>query len=348
MKLKRSTVVRFLLNSFFTGWILYTAIDNNDEKLPLVHIVMYNVLLFVPSWINNFLFFPLVRKNRNILQFLLSMAGVFITIIFIQGNYLNWLKQTFHTNDLNDFTPLAITYTSPEFLKNYQYCFDVFPGVLMITVLMAIGYVMQELILKIKKQKQIESQQILAELQLLKSQISPHFLFNVLNSLYALSLKTSRETPDVILKLSDILRYSLYEAQEKEVPVRDEIHIINTYIAIESLRISERADVSFVSEGINDTIRIAPMLLLPLIENAFKHGIDSTVGHSYIKASLHYKENALIFTCENNFKETAVKKIGGIGIDNIRKRLQLLYPAMHKIDLEKKDDVFTVTLKINL
>ena len=204
--------------------------------------------------------------------------------------------------------------------------------------------------MKLKKEKHIRNEQIVAELNLLKSQISPHFLFNVLNSLYALSLSKSDKTPDVILQLSDILRYSLYETQEREIPVLDEVAIIETYIAIEKMRIPDTASISFNHDAIDQTIKIAPMLLLPLIENAFKHGVDSTVGDSYIHASLSKNENCLVFICENTYKEPKTKttQVGGIGIQNVRKRLELLYPSRHSLEIEKREGIFKVTLLILL
>ncbi len=109
----------------------------------------------------------------------------------------------------------------------------------------------------------------------------------------------------------------------------------------------ESAGISF-HHSVKDSGRIAPMLLLPLIENAFKHGIDSNTGASYIRASLVYDDPSLIFTCENNFKERAQKTVGGIGIENIRKRLEILYPSSHQLEIKKVKHVFNVTLKINL
>ncbi|AZA64291.1 hypothetical protein EG345_05920 [Chryseobacterium carnipullorum] len=213
---------------------------------------------------------------------------------------------------------------------------------------MAMGYSLQEYLLKAKRNEQIQAQQSIAELSLLKSQISPHFLFNVLNSLYALSLKMSKETPDIILKLSDILRYSLYESQSQEISMTNEIHILNTYIDIERLRMPSHAQISFYHEEITDAVKIAPMLLLPLVENAFKHGTDSTIGTSYIDITLYCDDHNLTFKCTNSYKETTAKDFGGIGIENIQKRLTLLYPSKHLFKIEKGKSDFSVTLEIKL
>lgn len=344
--LKGYNLLRIFLNVLFIGFILFASADNNDKNLPVFFILMYNLLLFVPAWINNFWLLKNLQLHRNLKQYLISLLVVFILAIIVSGKYLQWLYSQFDNTELADFTPFAVTSIAPKIIENYQYYFDAFPAILMVMSALAIGYSVQRFLLKIKNEKQIETQQAIAELSLLKSQISPHFLFNILNSLYALALKKSEETPDVILKLSDILRYSLYETQEKEISVFNEIHILKTYIEIEKLRMPANASITFRHEDIKDSIKIAPMLLLPLIENAFKHGTDSTVGNSYINATLSCDDNSLIFTCENSFKESARKDVGGIGIENIRKRLQLIYPSNHRFEIDKSKDVFRVSLEI--
>ena len=344
--LKEYNLLRLFLNLMFTGLIVVAAISNNHRNLPLGFILLYNLLLFVPAWINNFWFLPNLRRSKKVKHYLISVIVLLLVSIITLGQYLKWLYYQFNTNELDNFTPLAITSPAPKSLEKYQHFFDVYPGIIVLMIVMTIGYSVQEFLLKIKKEEKINTQQTLAELSLLKSQISPHFLFNVLNSLYALSLKKSEETPDVILKLSDILRYSLYESQEKEISINKEIQILKTYIDIEKLRISENANIIFHHDEIKDSVKIAPMLLLPLIENAFKHGTDSTIETSYIKAKLSCNEKSLIFNCENSFKESSQKEVGGIGIENIRKRLQLLYPSKHQFEIKKDKDVFKIILEI--
>lgn len=319
---------------------------NNDKGIPIGFIFFYNILIFLPAWLNNFWFLPKLQQHKRIQQYCISILTVFLGTTLVLGQYLQWLYQHFHTTKLVDFTPFAATSSTPAGLEKYQYYFDVFPGITIVLGIMIIGYALQQFLLKIKKERQLQAQQTIAELSLLKSQISPHFLFNVLNSLYSLSLKKSDEAPEVILKLSDILRYSLYETQVKEVSIGDEIHILNTYIDIERLRMPENATITFHYDDVKEYVKITPMLLLPLIENAFKHGTDSTVGHSYIHAKLSCDDISLIFTCENNFKESVRKEVGGIGIENIRKRLQLIYPSRHRFQIEKNNGIFKIMLEI--
>lgn len=271
---------------------------------------------------------------------------LFLLSVIILGWYLQYLYGHFSNSGLVDFTPLAISASNPEIPERHQSYFDVFPGIVVMMFMMAAGCSVQRFLVKIKKEEQAKAQQTIAQLHLLKSQISPHYLFNVLNSLYASALKKSEETPDVILKMSDILRYSLYETQGKEIAVSHEIHILKMFMDIEKLRMPENARISFY-HSVKEAGKIAPMLLLPLIENAFKHGIDSNIEASYIEASLIYDHHGLVFTCKNNFKALPDRKVGGIGIENIRKRLEILYPSHHQLEIKKEKNVFNVTLEIN-
>lgn len=343
-------LTRLLLNLLFTGLIFWAAISNNSgSEVALGYVLLYNTVLFVPAWINIFWLLPTLRKDKKTGKYFLRVVLTFLGGSLVLGQYLHWLQALYQTDELSKFTPLGITSSAPGFLKDYQHYFDALPAIIIVMIMLVIGYVIREFLLKLKKEEHIRNEQTIAELNLLKSQISPHFLFNVLNSLYALSLNKSDKTPGVILQLSDILRYSLYEAQEREIPVLDEVAIINTYIAIESMRLPATASISFNHDEIDQTIKIAPMLLLPLIENAFKHGVDSTVGDSYINTSLSKNGNKLVFTCENTFKEPKSKpKVGGIGIQNVRKRLELLYPSRHTLEIEKQEGIFKVTLLILL
>lgn len=340
--------LRIFINIVFIVFIFSAPVINNDKNIPIHFIFFYNILLFLPAWLNNFWLLPQLQQNKRIQSYCVSLISVILCTTFILGQYLQWLYQSINTTELINFTSLAATSSAHDGLEKYQYYFDVFPGLIIVLGIMMIGYAIQQFVLKIRKDKQIQTQQAIAELSILKSQISPHFLFNVLNSLYSLSLKKSDETPNTILKLSDILRYSLYETQVKEVSLADEIHILNTYIDIERLRMPDNANIAFHYDHVKENVRITPMLLLPLIENMFKHGTDSTVGQSYINAKLSCNDISLIFTCENNFKESERKEVGGIGIENIRKRLQLIYPSRHQFQIEKSNGIFKVILEIKL
>lgn len=191
-----------------------------------------------------------------------------------------------------------------------------------------------------------------AELNFLKSQIHPHFLFNTLNNLYALSLTQSAQTPAVILGLSKILRYMLYECNTAFVSLRKDIEILNSYIALEKIRYEARLELNVnvqLDEGMQ---QIAPLLLLPLVENAFKHGVSETEECPWINIELKTKGDKLTFNVSNSKPETAPEKpamhYSKIGLANVRKRLELLYPGRHTLQAYDEEDCFISILEIEL
>lgn len=199
--------------------------------------------------------------------------------------------------------------------------------------------------------KELEHQKLHAEVQFLRAQINPHFLFNTLNNLYALTLKKSGKAPETVLKLSGIMEYMLYESNEPEVVLEKEIEYLQHYIEIEKLRHSENKDITFCVEGNTKANKIAPLLLLPFVENAFKHGLNKTVHQSYIHISLIVEKGCLIFTVENNrpaHEQAQDGPSGGLGIANTRKRLALLYPDRHELYIIETEGTYKAVLKIRL
>lgn len=193
-----------------------------------------------------------------------------------------------------------------------------------------------------------------SELHLLQSQLSPHFLFNTLNNMYGLSITQHEKIPPLILKLSDLLRYSVYEATETYVPLQDELAYIHNYIDFEQLRIGDRLELKTDIESIASTdIRIAPMLLIVFIENAFKHSKNTAEPKVFIEIRLKVWGNSILFYLKNShspaaINEPTVEKHSGFGLANVRKRLQLLYPNQHDLAIENGEAHYTVNLRLNL
>jgi LytS/YehU family sensor histidine kinase len=199
-----------------------------------------------------------------------------------------------------------------------------------------------------KKNQQLIKEKLEAELNMLKSQVHPHFLFNTLNNLYALTLKKSDKSPDVVLKLSEILDFMLYHSNKDFVELEREIKLINNYIALEKLRYGERLIIDFEIDGEIQNKNIAPMLIFPLVENCFKHGVSSTNQKSWIKLTIKVSTEHLSFTAENSMIEKQDKQKGGLGLINLRKRLNLIYPENHKLIIDETGGVFTALLEISL
>jgi sensor histidine kinase YesM len=197
-----------------------------------------------------------------------------------------------------------------------------------------------------------EKQKAEAELQCLKAQLHPHFLFNTLNNLYAHTLEASPKSPEIVMKLSELLRFMIYEGKTLKIPLTKEIHLIENYIALEKFRYGDRLDISVTISGDVGKYQIAPLLLLPFVENAFKHGTSNQLEQCWISLNLSLEESVMYFKLVNSIepeKENEVPtKNGGLGLLNVNKRLGLLYKNKHSFTAKKVEEVFIVDLVINL
>lgn len=190
-----------------------------------------------------------------------------------------------------------------------------------------------------------------AELSALKGQVHPHFLFNTLNNLYALTLNNSPAAPGVVLGLSDMLRYMLYECNGDKVSLKKEVLMLQHYIGLEKIRYEDRLDINFTVNGRLDDKLIAPLMLLPLVENAFKHGTSEKVGDAWINIDLNVNSNTLKFKVSNSKPDAIAdtgKHHGNIGLQNIKKRLDLVYPSAHHLRIIDDEDVFLAILELDI
>jgi LytS/YehU family sensor histidine kinase len=189
-----------------------------------------------------------------------------------------------------------------------------------------------------------------AELSFLKSQIHPHFLFNTLNNLYALTLIKSEKTSDVVLKLSGLLDYMIYKSNEDFVLLSKELEILKNYIELEEIRYNNRLDLEYNLIGEPGVNKIAPLILLPFIENSFKHGASNDRANPKMKIRVEVEVDCLLLLVENSTlgkqqKDESLSE--GIGLKNVRRRLELIYPDAHQLHVKKGDDYFKVELKVN-
>ena len=199
--------------------------------------------------------------------------------------------------------------------------------------------------------QQLTRETLTVELQVLKAQIYPHFLFNTLNNLYALTLKQSPQASDMVLKLSDLLHYMIHECNRPIVPLAKEILFLTNYVALERLRYGQRLVVLESITADVGTIQIAPMLLIPFVENAFKHGSAQQTGLARIEWSLVMIGSEMIFKIENSKETVAPDSFStpcGIGLANAQKRLTLLYPGAHTLIIRPNAERFAVELRIQL
>lgn len=200
-----------------------------------------------------------------------------------------------------------------------------------------------------KKINDITANQLTTELHYLRSQINPHFLFNTLNNIYGLTLKKSEKAPEVVLRLSEMMEYMLYESDGVKVPLEKEMKNLSNYLEIERIRQGNNAVINFEVTGELSGKQIAPLLFLPLLENAVKHGINKSIADAFLKSKLEVTDQEITFTVENNNpRQTEAAKRDGIGIQNLKKRLELFYKDSYQLKIDEDKERYKVELTIML
>jgi LytS/YehU family sensor histidine kinase len=229
--------------------------------------------------------------------------------------------------------------------------FDFLEGLIVLLLTYALKYTLIAFITQ-NELLQVQKEKLQLELNALKAQIHPHFLFNTLNNLYSLTLKNSEKSSEVVLKLSDIMRYVLYEANEDEVDLKKEIAFSKNYITLQRLRYSEQYKILFSVEGEVEGIKVAPLLFIDFIENAFKHGLEKRYNDGTVEVTFQISKNEIHFKVVNSKSESDTPdprgQANGIGLANIRKRLSLIYPGAYDLKISESEELFEVNLNLQL
>ncbi len=303
------------------------------EMIDVIYTFIFLVPIAVIVYLNLYLSIPRFLKKEiyllYILFFVLLMGGGALFLYYLFNNLIDFI--------LPDFYFISY-YNLPTLL--------LFTGSFMlITTLLKLSrsWFMLLRVERITASHQLKS---------LQSQINPHFLLNSLQTIYALSLEKSERSPEVILQLSEILKYTLYETGQPKVKLEKEIHMIRDYVEIYRHRVDPfRVDIRLEVTGDAGDRIIAPMLLIPFIENSFKHGLQGSPGEVYVYIHIRMENSGFRFHIENNLGVTDQVKPeskGGIGIENTRQRLKLIYPDKHKLTFGKNKDIFMVNLELDL
>ncbi len=198
--------------------------------------------------------------------------------------------------------------------------------------------------------EELIKEKMAAELSLLKSQVQPHFIFNTLNNIYMLSLKSSPQTSEMIYRLSALLSYMLYDTKKQYIELEKEVDYVKNYINLEKIRYGERLDVQLTVFNNVRGINVPPLLFLPLVENAFKHGVSNAVEDSWIHIDISLKKKMLIFKIENSVLKEKMPSNGfgnGLGLENLKRRLEILYPNRHELKVMSDECSYLATLKLN-
>jgi len=314
----------------FTEWTYYILIIANLLYLPLYYVVAY---LLVPKYFNRkkWYFFVVYVLAAYLL---FSWACKSVEILFFDKLVTEHEKEIFTT---------AI---NRRLLDAAEFARMIIVTLIPLSIMMMRRYVN----ITAERSKLIKMNTDL-ELNFLKSQINPHFLFNTLNNIYSLSLQKSDRSPGMILKLSDLMRYILYECNVPLIALDREIKFLEDYIELEKIRHGDKAEITFDVTGTTNGATIPPLLLIPFVENAFKHGINAQLGKAWvhIMIKLDATNNIFTFQIENNKPPVNVRKThtsGGIGIDNAKKRLQMIYPEQHLLTITDESGIYRVNLNI--
>ena len=201
---------------------------------------------------------------------------------------------------------------------------------------------------EIRQILRLKNEKIKNELQHLKAQVSPHFLFNMLNNVYGLIEKDTPKAKKLVLELSEMMRYSIYKSQHDSVMLKEEILFIQNYLNLHKMRYRKIMDINFSLEVENDEVQIMPLLFINLVENAFKHGVENLMDNAYVYISLVSKNNQIYFEVENNFDTELVNEEKGVGLQNLTRRLDLAYPNQYSLTSTSINNVFNIQLKLAL
>lgn len=314
-------------------WLLVTGSITNLSQIRNTFIVV--VLHALVSYFNIYILVPLLLQNKRYITYILSIILsitltcfplAFIIYLFDPENASRvWTVNFFVFNSFQTSYAVGLTMVLRLSIQWYQ-----------------------------REKEKSELQRITSETELkfLKSQINPHFLFNSLNSIYSLTLKKSDDAPQTILKLSEMLRYLLYEASEKKVTIDKEIAYLNNYFELERIRLGNRGKIHFETEIDSDEYLIEPMLIMPFVENCFKHGLNKLANDGWVSVILKIEEGLMNIVISNNMgqnnEEAEKKKVGGIGIENVKRRLKLLYPNKHKLLITNTNNIYKVDLELSI
>ena len=328
----------FWLSYYILTLILYMGLH---EKITPLSCLLYLVTLSfqaIVAYINIYVLIPRLlfekRYGNYALALCLSLTVFAFIIVFFDNLFMYFKSGQFKVELLYNWSYLSIVFITEVYVIG-----------------MATGMkFVKDSFLNQQWMKEKEKHYLETELKFLRSQIHPHFFFNTLNNIYSLTLKKSDEAPGIILKLSDLMSYMLYESNVPKVPLSKEIDYLQNYLDVEQLRFGHRLSVSFTREGFRDDVNIPPMILILFLENSFKHGVKNNISKIHIDISLRIDEEFLYFKVDNPVTED--EKVGeankGIGLTNVRRRLDLLYGNDYALDILENEGIFSVNLKMPL
>jgi sensor histidine kinase YesM len=346
-KIYSKPLVRILVHLlFWFFYLLFSALNilrfYEDEK---IWHIMYRMVFTMPvdmiaAYFTVYFLLPVFLYRKRYLAFLLLFIISAAGLILLQRTIIYYFTYPVMYNE----TP-----ASPFWYMNWLASFT---NVYLAAFILAVIKLVRLRFSEQKRLQELKKSQVEAELKFLKAQVHPHFLFNTLNNLYALTLDKSENASEVVLKLSDLLNYMLYECNEETILLKKEIKLIENFLSLERIRYGESLDINFNVKGETAGKKIAPMLLLPFVENAFKHGVSQISQEARVKIVLEVVGPHLNFAVKNTkpilHEKDEAGYTEGIGLKNVKRRLEILYPGNYIFNIIEKDREFSIELKLNL
>ena len=329
-KYKLDHVLFWLITILFYAFTRKHSIETSGWPHFLADVLSRNALIAAACYINVYVLFDRHFRKGRYFVYTLSLLLLLTSYILLQYAFDSWLNKTGKTN----------------FLFNSYYNFSIGIFYLAFTLALELSkrwYHQQNLLRKIHTEK------LQTELQYLKAQLNPHFLFNSINTIYFQIDRSNENARESLRKFSDLLRYQLYECNEDKIPIEKETTYLQNYIDLQKLRKDNNNNITI---NIDDNVRdffIAPLLLIPFVENAFKHLSDNSSGANSIQLNMDRKNGHFIFSIANSVNdEIPDNGLTGIGLKNVKRRLDLLYENRYKLAIQKNDERFTVELQLEI
>jgi LytS/YehU family sensor histidine kinase len=302
--------------------------------LLLINTLAYALFHAVSFYVSAYWLFPLFFRRRKYVWLVLSLLATVIASSLL-------LALALYSNVENH----APQFKSFTYLQAFSMAF--FSTLTMAGMLLAIKIV-RDRIGEDKQLRKFEQQRLETELQYLKAQVNPHFLFNAINSIYFLIKKNPDQAAETLIKLSDLLRFQLYDCSDEKIPIEKELEYIENYMSLEQLRKGNRVTVEYVKEGNLSGFLIAPFLLIPFLENAFKYISNYPDLENLIRVKLVRDGERFTASFFNTHEDLIRNEVGGIGLKNVSRRLELLYPKQYDLRIKGTSETFTVTLSLDL
>jgi two-component system sensor histidine kinase AlgZ len=323
--------------SFFVYQITSFRRKEVDLSEAFLHGAFHVVFNMIVAYLNYFVFLPRFLERKKVGRYLIEFLVPFAVLMLIRVHLQRYM--------VDGYTHQVHYFYSSTFIIQAS------ATSLFIVIFVAMLRFAKDWFEFEARKKEIENEKLTAELTFLKAQINPHFLFNTLNNLYYLAYSKSENTTEVIAKLSQMMRYMIYESNHSRVLLSREIEYMQNYISLERLRLNNQIPIKFEVDGKVEDVWITPLIFITFLENAFKHGVTNNNPNAWVNVSIRLENKTCIYRVENSKIMNAQIDNGGksgIGLQNVKRRLELSYPGQYQLDVDDKSDRYAVELNLTL